>query len=349
MIAQSQSGTGKTAAFLLAALHRVDISNNFPQVLILSPTYELALQTGQVAKSMAKYFPELKFEYAIRGREMTRGDTLDAHVLFGTPGKVLDWAVKYKFFDIEKIRIFILDEADIMIDTQGHRGQSMRIQKFLKPDTQIMFFSATYNDQVMEFADMIVPNPIIIRLKREEESLENINQYYVETGFSDDSKYEALANIFGTISMGQAFIFVATKKAAGELSKKLTKDGHQVALISGDLTVEERVDVFQRFKDGNQRVLIATNVMARGIDVEQVTIVINYDLPINPETNEVDYETYLHRIGRTGRFGKQGLAINFVDSSRTLRMVKQLEAHFARKIVKLDASDADEIDKINQD
>lgn len=108
MIAQSQSGTGKSAAFLLAALYRVNICNNFPQVLILSPTYELALQTGQVARCMAKYLPALKFEYAIRGREMTRGDTVDAHVVFGTPGKVLDWAVKYKFFDIEKIRVSFL-------------------------------------------------------------------------------------------------------------------------------------------------------------------------------------------------------------------------------------------------
>lgn len=349
MIAQSQSGTGKTAAFLLAALYRVDPLLQQPQVLILSPTYELALQTGRVAESMAKFLPAIKFGYAIRGRELCRSERVTAHVVFGTPGKVLDWSVKYKFFDIEKIKVFILDEADIMIDTQGHRGQSMRIQKFLSSSAQILLFSATYNDPVMEFADMIVPNPVVIRLKREEESLENINQYFVETGSSDSAKYKALANIFGTVAMGQAFIFVATKRAASELCIKLSKDGHQVGLISGELTVEQRAQIFDKFKDGNQRVLIATNVMARGIDVEQVTIVINYDLPVNHETGEVDYETYLHRIGRTGRFGKQGLAINFVDGPRTLQMVKKLEAHFARKISKLDASDFDEIDKINQD
>ncbi len=115
------------------------------------------------------------------------------------------------------------------------------------------------------------------------------------------------------------------------------------------MTVEERTAALQRFRDGHERVLIATNVMARGIDVEQVTVVVNYDLPINVETKEVDYETYLHRIGRTGRFGKEGLAINFVDSNRTMGFIKDLEKHFGRKISKLDATDIDEIEKINQE
>jgi ATP-dependent RNA helicase DDX19/DBP5 len=148
--------------------------------------------------------------------------------------------------------------------------------------------------------------------------------------------------------MGQAFIFCATKKSAGWLSDKLVKDGHAVGLITGDLTVEERTQVIQRFRDGNERVLISTNLMARGIDVDQVTVVINYDLPINNETRDIDFETYLHRIGRTGRFGKFGLAINFVDN-RTLQMVRDLERHFGKQIKKLDAEDIEEIEKINQD
>lgn len=347
MIAQSQSGTGKTAAFLLASLFRVDTSKPWPQVLILSPTYELAIQTGEVAKTMAKFLTDLKFQFAVRGVEIARGDQIREHVILGTPGKVMDWALKYRFFDIKKIRVFVLDEADVMIDTQGHRNQSIRIQKGLSPSCQMMFFSATYDEPVMEFADMIVPNPVVLKLKREEESLDNINQYYVECP-NDQSKYTALANIFGTISMGQAFIFCATKKSAQWLSEKLTKDGHAVGLISGDLTVEQRTAVLQRFRDGNERVLIATNLMARGIDVDQVTVVINYDLPTHNETRDVDYETYLHRIGRTGRFGKFGLAINFVDY-RTRSMINRLEDHFGKKIKKLDAQDIEEIEKINQD
>lgn len=297
---------------------------------------------------MAKYKTDLTFNFAVRGSHIERGDLVTEHVILGTPGKVMDWALRYRFFDIRKIRVFVLDEADVMIDTQGHRNQSIKIQKSLGEKCQMMLFSATYEKEVMEFAEMIVPNPVIIRLKREEESLENINQYYVECP-SEQDKYHSLANIFGTISMGQAFIFCHTKKSAAWLAEKLQKDGHAVGLISGDLTVEERTAVIQRFRDGNERVLISTNLMARGIDVDQVTVVINYDLPINMDTKDVDYETYLHRIGRTGRFGKYGLAINFVDGNRTLMMVRDLERHFGKQIKKLDASDIEEIEKINQD
>jgi ATP-dependent RNA helicase DDX19/DBP5 len=347
MIAQSQSGTGKTAAFLLASLYRVDTRLDHPQVLILSPTYELAVQTGNVAKTMAKFKSDLTFVYAVKGTEIARGDKVREHVIIGTPGKVMDWALKYSFFDIKRIRVFVLDEADVMIDTQGHRQQSIRIQKSLSPNCQMMFFSATYDQQVMEFADMIVPNPVIIKLKREEESLDNIKQYFVECP-NEQAKYEALANFFGTLDIGQTFIFCATKKSASWLANKLKKDGHAVGLISSELTVEERAAALKKFRDGEERVMICTNVMARGIDVDQVTVVINYDLPLNNETKEIDFETYLHRIGRTGRFGKSGLAFNFVDSARTYQMILLLENRFGKKIEKLDARDADQIEKINQ-
>ncbi|RWS08589.1 DEAD-box helicase Dbp80-like isoform X1 [Dinothrombium tinctorium] len=346
LIAQSQSGTGKTAAFVLASICRVDTNLNYPQALILSPTYELAMQTGEVAQQMAKYLPSLKFMFAVRG--IDNPGTIDKHIIFGTPGKVMDWALRYRCFDIKKIKVFVLDEADVMIDTQGHRNQSIRIHKALPNDCQMMLFSATYDQPVMDFAEMIVSNPVIIRLKREEESLENINQYYVECA-NDSEKYRALANIFGTISMGQAFIFCHTKKSASWLAEKLNKDGHAVGLISGDLTVEQRTEVLRRFRDGQERVLISTNLMARGIDVDQVTVVINYDLPINVVTRDIDCETYLHRIGRTGRFGKLGLAINLVDGPKTMAMIRKLESHFGRKIYRLDATDVDEIEKISKD
>ncbi|CAG2172320.1 unnamed protein product, partial [Oppiella nova] len=307
LIAQSQSGTGKTAAFVLASLCRVEANEFNPQVIILSPTYELAIQTGEVAKQMAKHIPRISFRFAVRGENIQRGEQISEHVIIGTPGKLMDWIHKFKAFDARKIKVFVLDEADVMIDTQGHRQQSIRIQKALPMDCQMMLFSATYDKNVMEFAEMIIRDPVIIRLKREEESLENINQFYVYC-HNEDDKYKALANIFGTISMGQAFIFCHTKASAARLAQTLRKDGHSVGLISGDLSVEERTMALQRFREGQERVLIATNVMARGIDVEQVTVVVNYDLPINVETREVDKETYLHRIGRTGRFGKEGLA-----------------------------------------
>lgn len=149
MIAQSQSGTGKTAAFLLASLSRVDPNKNYPQVLILSPTYELAIQTGTVAEQMAQFCPEILFKYAIRGVEVPRGSVLEEHVLIGTPGKVLDWATRFKFFDLSKLIVFVLDEADVMIDTQGHQDQSIRIHKYVGKNSTIHLIPwAAATDQV---------------------------------------------------------------------------------------------------------------------------------------------------------------------------------------------------------
>ncbi|XP_046396768.1 DEAD-box helicase Dbp80 [Ischnura elegans] len=348
MIAQSQSGTGKTAAFVLAMLSRVDPNKNYPQVLCLSPTYELAVQTGEVASKMAQYCPEIKIRLAVRGEEVERGTTLTDHIIIGTPGKVQDWGMKLRFFDLSKISVFVLDEADVMIATQGHQDQSFRIHKCLPRSCQMMFFSATYEQDVMEFAEAIVSNPVIIRLKREEESLDNIKQYYVMC-HTQEEKYAAISNIYGVVTIGQAMIFCHTRKTASWLSEKMSKDGHAVAILSGDLTVDQRIAVLDRFREGLEKVLITTNVLSRGIDVEQVTIVVNFDLPIDHLTRKADCETYLHRIGRTGRFGKAGLAINLVDSDSSLALLRQIEQHFGKKIQLLDASDVDEIEKLEQE
>lgn len=348
MIAQSQSGTGKTAAFVLAMLSRVDPQKNYPQVLCLSPTYELAIQTGEVASKMSQYCPEIKIRLAVRGEEVQRGTILTDHIIIGTPGKVQDWGMKLRFFDLSKISVFVLDEADVMIATQGHQDQSFRIHKCLPRTCQMMFFSATYEQDVMEFAEAIVSNPVIIRLKREEESLDNIKQYYVMC-HNQEEKYAAISNIYGVVTIGQAMIFCHTRKTASWLSEKMSKDGHAVAILTSDLNVDQRIAVLDRFRQGLEKVLITTNVLSRGIDVEQVTIVVNFDLPIDHLTRKADCETYLHRIGRTGRFGKAGLAINLVDGENSLNLLRQIEQHFGKKIQLLDASDVDEIEKLEQE
>ncbi|XP_041972881.1 DEAD-box helicase Dbp80 [Aricia agestis] len=344
MIAQSQSGTGKTAAFVLAMLSRVDPTLNYPQVLCLSPTYELAIQTGEVAAKMAKFCPEIKLKYAVRGEEVPRGSTITDHILIGTPGKLLDWSIRFGMFDLKKIKVFVLDEADVMINRQGHQDQCIRIHKCLPPTCQMMFFSATYDSTVMEFAEIIVPNPIIIRLLREEESLDNIKQYYVKCKGPED-KYRAICNIYGVITIGQAIIFCHTRKTASWLSGKMSKDGHSVAVLSGELAVEQRIAVLDRFRAGLEKVLITTNVLSRGIDVEQVTLVVNFDMPMDIN-RKADCETYLHRIGRTGRFGKAGIAINLIDSDQSMEICLDIEAHFGKKIHLLDIEDAEEIEKI---
>merc|ERR1719430_2222915 len=187
----------------------------------------------------------------------------------------------------------------------------------------------------MNFAENIISDPVIIRLRREEESIDNIGQYWVDCA-SAEAKYIAISNIYGVVTIGQAMIFCQTRKTAAWLVQKMTEEGHAVALLSGELTVEERIQVLDRFRDGLEKILITTNVLSRGIDVEQVTIVVNFDLPVDV-TGKADCETYLHRIGRTGRFGKHGLAINLVDGPKSMTVLKEIERHFGKDIIKLDA------------
>uniref|UniRef100_A0A7N6FK59 RNA helicase n=1 Tax=Anabas testudineus TaxID=64144 RepID=A0A7N6FK59_ANATE len=328
LIAQSQSGTGKTAAFVLAMLSHVDPNNKYPQCLCVSPTYELALQTGKVIEQMGKYYPEVKLVYAIRGNKLQRGMKLQEHIVIGTPGTMLDWCSKFKFIDPKKIKVFVLDEADVMIATQGHQDQSIRIQRMLPKSCQMLLFSATFEESVWNFAQRIVPDPNIIKLKREEETLDTIKQYYVLCNCKEE-KFQALCNIYGAITIAQAMIFCHTRKTAG----------------CGEMQVEQRAAVIERFRDGKEKVLVTTNVCARGIDVEQVSVVINFDLPVDKDGNP-DNETYLHRIGRTGRFGKRGLAINMVDSKMSMNILHRIQEHFNKKIEKLDTDDLDEIEKI---
>nr|XP_008515332.1 PREDICTED: ATP-dependent RNA helicase DDX25 isoform X2 [Equus przewalskii] len=343
LIAQSQSGTGKTAAFVLAMLSRVNALELFPQCLCLAPTYELALQTGHVVERMGKFCVDVQVMYAVRGNQIPRGTDVTKQIVIGTPGTVLDWCFKRKLIDLTKIRVFVLDEADVMIDTQGFSDQSIRIQRALPSECQMLLFSATFEESVWQFAERIIPDPNVIKLRKEELTLNNIRQYYVLCENRKD-KYQALCNIYGGITIGQAIIFCQTRRNAKWLTLKMMQDGHQVSLLSGELTVDQRASIIQRFRDGKEKVLITTNVCARGIDVKQVTIVVNFDLPVN-QAEEPDYEIYLHRIGRTGRFGKKGLAFNMIEVEK-LPLLMKIQDHFNSNINQLDPEDMDEIEKI---
>nr|XP_061802332.1 ATP-dependent RNA helicase DDX19B-like isoform X2 [Nerophis lumbriciformis] len=343
LIAQSQSGTGKTAAFSLAMLSHVNSANKWTQALCIAPTYELALQIGQVMEQMGKHCPEVKLAYAIRGNKMERGKQLQEQIVVGTPGTILDWCTKFKMIDPKKITMFVLDEADVMISTQGHRDQSIRIHRQLSKDCQMLFLSATFEEAVWKFAELIVPEANVIRLRREEETLDTIKQFYVFCRSKED-KFAFLCDLYGSMTVAQAMIFCHTRKIATWLAVNLTKKGHSVALLSGELTVMQRASVIERFRDGKEKVLVTTNVCSRGIDVVQVSLVVNFDLPVDMDGN-ADHETYLHRIGRTGRFGKRGFAINMVDSEYGMDVIRQIEMHFERKIPKLDAENGDELEK----
>ncbi|XP_056279110.1 ATP-dependent RNA helicase DDX19A [Pseudoliparis swirei] len=344
LIAQSQSGTGKTAAFSLAILSHVNPENKWTQCLCVAPTYELALQTGRVIEQMGKFCPDVKLAYGIRGNRMVRGVKLQEQIVIGTPGTVLDWCTKYKLIDPKKITMFVFDEADLMIATQGHRDQSVRIHRQLTKDCQMLLFSATFEESVLKFAQHVVSDPNIIKLKREEETLDNIKQFYVICQAQED-KFTSLCNLYGVLTIAQAMIFCHTRRMASWLSSKLISEGHQVALLSGELEVRQRAAIIERFRHGKEKVLVTTNVCSRGIDVEQVSLVVNFDLPVDRE-GKADNETYLHRIGRTGRFGRRGFAVNMVDSDHSMDIIKQIELHFDRKITELDTNNLEEMEKL---
>ncbi|NXS72881.1 DDX25 helicase, partial [Pandion haliaetus] len=344
LIAQSQSGTGKTAAFVLAMLSRVNAADKYPQCLCLAPTYELALQIGHVIEKIGRFCADIKVTYAVRGNRVLQGTTLEEQIVIGTPGTMLDWCFKRRVVDLKKINMFVLDEADIMIDTQGLSCQSIRIQRALPKGCQMLLFSATFKETVRAFAVQIVSNPIVIKLREEELTLSNIRQYFFVCR-SWEEKYRALCNIYGSITIGQAMIFCQTRRSADWLSVEMSQDGHQVAILTAELTVAQRADVIQRFRNGKEKVLIATNVCARGrIDVQQVTVVVNFSLPTD-QKSEPDFETYLHRIGRTGRFGKRGIAFSMVES-QNVGLVQMIEEHFQTKIKQLDPDDMDELEKL---
>lgn len=346
LIAQSQSGTGKTAAFALAMLSRIDLTQEYPQAVCLAPTMELAMQINDVVTSMSQFLPNFKVSLGIRGTPVAKNQELKSHLIIGTPGTVFDWSCpRVNCFSLKKVKVFVLDEADVMIDQQGHQDICIRLVKGLTPTCQMMLFSATYRGPVIEFATKIVKEPLIIRLRRQEESLASIQQFYVKCD-NFEAKYRALSNIFGLLTVGQSIVFCMTRKTARDLVVRLREDGVSSELLSGELDVSQRANVIKRFRDGGFKMLVTTNVTARGIDVEEVNLVINFDLPVTQE-GMPDYETYLHRIGRTGRFGKTGVAINFVDHYSFATMEK-IQKHFGRPIEKLDATDPEQIEKINQ-
>lgn len=344
IIAQSQSGTGKTAAFVLSMLSRVDTDQDFPQALCLAPTMELAIQIADVARAMGQFLPNLKIALAVRGNRVPPRVELKDHVIIGTPGTAFDWSSpRLQAVNLKKLKVFVLDEADVMIDQQGHQDICIRIVKGLQPECQMMLFSATYKAQVVEFATKIVKDPMIIRLRRQDESLSSIQQFFVQCD-SFETKYIALSNIYGLITVGQSIIFCQSRQTAKDLTVRLNDDGIPAELLSGELAVEQRADVIKRFRDGLSKMLVTTNVTARGIDIDDVNLVINFDLPLNYDRTP-DYETYLHRIGRTGRFGKSGVAINFVDPN-SMNVLGKIQKHFGRVIEKLDATNPEAIEKI---
>ncbi len=327
ILAQSQSGTGKTGAFTIGALSTVDSSLKAPQVLIMCPTRELSQQTERVAQAIGSYMG-LKVLSATGGNQI-RADVTSlkngAQFIVGTPGRIFDLICRGEL-SVEHIRYVILDEADQMLeDLFADQIRSILNSKF--PSTaRLALFSATMPKNVLEIAENYLCNPVRILLPPDEVTLEGIKQYYVQLE-REDWKLPVLLDLYQQITVNQALIYVNKRQKAEWLAKQLSSHGFTLEFIHGEMEVAERKKRMEDFRSGMIRVLISTDLLARGIDVQQVSLVINYEMPIQREN-------YIHRIGRSGRYGKKGSAINIICGDE-INAVKEIESHYSTIIQEL--------------
>ncbi|CEG63027.1 Putative Genomic scaffold, msy_sf_1 [Rhizopus microsporus] len=339
MIAQSQSGTGKTAAFVLAMLSRVDSTIDKPQAICLAPSRELARQICEVTQKMAQ-FTNIKATAVIKE---TRRRTINEQIVIGTPGSVMDY-MRRRFIDVSDIRVFVLDEADNMLDQDGLGDQSIRIKSMIPANPQTLLFSATFPDHVRKFASKFAPNANEMSLSIHELSVDAIKQFYCDCT-SEEHKYEVLCRLYELLTVSQSIIFCRRRETAFEIAKRMQEQGHAIACLHGGMLPEERDKAMDDFRRGEFKVLITTNVIARGIDILQVTLVVNYDIPLDPR-GYPDTEAYLHRIGRTGRFGRTGVSIIFVYNEQSWKQMQYLENHFQRPIERIPTDDWEEVERI---
>ena len=325
IIAQAQSGTGKTGTFSISTLQLINTDVQEIQAIILSPTHELAIQSANVIKNIGAMMKKLVVKTLVGGTSIHEDTnslkTNTPHIVVGTPGRVYDM-IRRNLLTTDKIRVFVLDEADDMLSS-GFKDQIYNIFQYLPNNVQVALFSATIPPEIMELTKKFMKNPIKIIMKTEELNLECIQQYYIAIQ-SDKEKYTMLKQLFEHLTLSQCIIYVNSVKRVMDLYGAMIDEGFSVCCIHSSMTKEERDNSFVQFKSGIHRILISSNITARGIDIQQVSIVINFDIP-----NCV--HTYLHRIGRSGRWGRKGTAINFV-TRRDIHYMKEIEYHYKSNI-----------------
>jgi translation initiation factor 4A len=338
LIAQAQSGTGKTGAFTIGLLQRMDWSNKNCQALVLSPTRELAVQTEQVVSHIGDFLAEGNpsfcglFVGGTRVVDDIRKLQSGVIIAVGTPGRIFD-LIKRGSLRTESLKVLVLDEADEML-SQGFSEQIYEIFKFLPKDIQVALFSATMPNDVLELTQKFMRDPVRILVKKEALTLEGIKQFYVAV--EEEFKLETLMDLYDSVSIAQSVIFCNTRRKVDWLANELNKKEFTVSFMHADMPKVERDKVMTTFRSGSSRVLITTDLLSRGIDVQHVSIVINFDLPSNREA-------YLHRIGRGGRYGRKGVAINFV-TSRDVPVLKELESFYNAQIDELPMDFAQHLD-----
>jgi translation initiation factor 4A len=324
ILAQAQSGTGKTGTFTIGALSRMDPTLKKAQVLVLVPTRELAQQIESVVTLIGKHL-EITAYAATGGtplRDDMRAIEKGAQFVVGTPGRIYD-LMNRRVLNRDTIRILIMDEADQMLEDRFKEQIMCILQLGFPKETQVALFSATMPTEVVEVANQLLQNPIRILIPPEAVTLDGIKQFYVAID-REEYKYEVLCDLYQQLNINQALIYCNKRQRAEWLAEKMSAQGFPLSFIHGEMDVEERRRRMNDFRKGTVRVLISTDLLARGIDVQQVSLVINYELP--PQR-----ENYIHRIGRSGRFGRKGVAINLLSPEDT-RVMEEIERHYSTKI-----------------
>jgi len=331
-IGQAQSGTGKTATFVIGVLQRIDYNLKACQGLILAPTRELANQIQKVALALGDY-NNVRCHACIGGTSVR--DDMDKlrdgqHIIVGTPGRVFDMIGK-RYLRVDDLITFVLDEADEML-SRGFKDQIYDIFKTLPPNVQVCLFSATMAPEILDLTTKFMRDAVRILVKKDELTLEGIRQFYVAIE-KEEWKLDTLCDLYETLTITQAIIYCNTRRKVDFLADQLSKRDFTISTMHAELDQKERDLVMREFRSGSSRVLISTDLLARGIDVQQVSLVINFDLPQN-------MENYLHRIGRSGRFGRKGVAINFVTNN-DVRTMKDIERFYHTQIEEMPMDIAD--------
>jgi len=334
VIAQAQSGTGKTATFAVGILQRLDVELKDCQSLVLAPTRELAQQIVKVILSLGD-FMGIKTHACVGGtavRDDIRTLQDGVHVVVGTPGRVYDM-IQRRALKLEHVQLFVLDEADEML-SRGFKEQIYDVFKYMPETVQCTIFSATMPLEVLEVTSKFMRDPIRILVKRDELTLEGIKQFYIAIE-REDWKLETLCDLYATLTITQAIIYCNTRRKVDWLTEQMQAKDFTVSSIRGgdDMDQRERDLIMREFRSGSSRVLITTDLLARGIDVQQVSLVINYDLPTNREN-------YIHRIGRSGRFGRKGVSINFITEG-DVRYLRDIEQFYNTEIQEMPGNVAD--------
>lgn len=328
LIAQAQSGTGKTATFTIGLLSRIDINENYTQALIMAPTHELAQQISNVIHGLSSMMSGVKIKTIIGGSSIDEDAnemrTTPPHIIVGCPGRVYDM-IRRRHINASKLKIVILDEADEMLSS-GFKEQVYNVFKYLNKNVQIALFSATLPNNIYQITDKFMREPVKISVKAESLTLEGIKQYYVAVD-DDRQKYLTLKDLYQHISVAQCIIYANSVKRVTDLYEAMKEDGFPVCCLHSNMEKSERENAFKEFRTGSARVLISSNVTSRGIDIQQVSVVINFDLPR-------DIHNYLHRIGRSGRWGRKGTGINFI-TRRDIFKMKEIEAYYSTQIEEL--------------